>query len=348
MRILAVQTAFLGDAVLTVPLFRALAAHYPSGRIELLCTPEAAGLLEGLPYVHDFVPDLKRRYGAWGTFPGLASMLRRRRYDAAVAAHRSARTALLLAAARVPLRVGFEGAALSFLYHRLAPDLRHKRGLPAARRYLELLRSLGADPERFDAQPELAVSDESRREVRNLLERCGRRTERPLAVLAHGSEWETKKWTVEGFSALARRLSMERGMDVALAADERESERGSAIARASEVPVMDLTGKTTLSQLKALIADAALVVSGDSAPAHIAAAFRRPQVTLFGPTASGHGFAPVHEAARIAEVEGLYCRPCGMHGARRCPEGHFRCMRELTVERVVGAAEAALKAARAQ
>src|SRR5207247_1671038 len=111
MRILVAQTSFLGDVVLSTPVFAALKRHYPEAQISVLVRPEVAGILDGHPHVDTVVTDDKR-----GHERGLGSLrvcrkLRRERFDLAVALHKSFRTAWLLAAARIPRRVGFRQSA---------------------------------------------------------------------------------------------------------------------------------------------------------------------------------------------------------------------------------------------
>lgn len=342
MDILVAQSAFLGDAVLTTPLLRALKRALPDACLTLVCTPPAKELLAGLPFIDSFILDFKREEGSIRSVPGLLKELRRTRWSAAVAAHRSARTALLLAASGAKRRIGFAGAPLAFLYHDRVRDVRGR--VHAARRWLELARPLGLDPDALDARPELPRDACAEESVSMTLQKHGIGGKEKFALFCHGSEWETKKWTEEGYAALARLLHETRGMRVVLCAHASEAARGARIAEAARVPVADLTGRTTLRETAALVARATLVVSNDSAPLHMAAAFERPVVGVFGPTLPSQGFGPVHAAGKTAGVANLYCRPCGRHGARRCPEGHFRCMKDLAAEAVLVRADEAMRA----
>ncbi len=90
------------------------------------------------------------------------------------------------------------------------------------------------------------------------------------------------------------------------------------------------------------------MVTGDSAPLHIAWAFDRPTVAIFGATTPELGFVPLTSRCRVVQVEGLVCRPCSAHGPRECPLGHFRCMREITTEMVERACDELLAGAAAK
>jgi heptosyltransferase-2 len=108
--------------------------------------------------------------------------------------------------------------------------------------------------------------------------------------------------------------------------------------------VLDLAGKTGLGALKSVLSRAKLVVANDSAPLHVAIAMGVPVVGVFGPTTKALGFFPMapEGMAATAEVAGLVCRPCGLHGHHACPQGHFRCMLELSPETVLKEAETLL------
>jgi heptosyltransferase-2 len=99
---------------------------------------------------------------------------------------------------------------------------------------------------------------------------------------------------------------------------------------------VNAVGRTPLKALAAWMDRLAVLVTNDSAPLHVAAARGTPAVAVFGPTTRDLGFGPFHRASRIVEVE-LECRPCGLHGGRRCPKGHFRCMADVTPDEVLRA-----------
>ena len=112
---------------------------------------------------------------------------------------------------------------------------------------------------------------------------------------------------------------------------------GEAIVAAARGRGWNATGELTLRESAALIEAAEVLVTNDSAPLHLASGVGTRVVALFGPTVPAFGFGPVGAADRVVEVEGLSCRPCSRHGPQVCPLGHHRCMRELSVERVVHA-----------
>jgi heptosyltransferase-2 len=112
-----------------------------------------------------------------------------------------------------------------------------------------------------------------------------------------------------------------------------------AAVRPSGRPAVNACGKLTLRESAALIGRAAVLVTNDSAPLHLATAMGTPVVALFGPTVTEFGFGPLRAGDIALGVEGLACRPCSPHGPSQCPLQHHRCMRELTVTAVIAAIE---------
>lgn len=148
-------------------------------------------------------------------------------------------------------------------------------------------------------------------------------------ALAPGARWATKRWPLERWRALAEAWRAAGG-DVRWVGGPDEADDLRALAAA-------VGGETAIglpfAELAAELAGCAAVVSGDSAPMHVAAAVGRPVVALFGPTVTGFGFRPFGEH-RIVENNELACRPCSLHGDDRCPLGHHACMRSLGVDEV--------------
>jgi heptosyltransferase-2 len=291
-------------------------------------------------YNHD--PELKAviTWNKRGPFGGLrqlldgAAVLKAKRFDRVYSVHRSFRTALLLLLAGIPERIGFTAAAGKMMYTRslsYAPNSQHY-----VQRQLSIF---GEDPQQF--------SGELRLPALGLSELQGLETSLQLdagyALLLPGSVWQTKMWHWSNFLELARMLK-ERGFQIVLAGASSEQKVNAKIAESVEV--LDLTGKTSIPGLFALIRQAALVVCNDSAALHVASAYRRPTVAVFCATAPEFGFGPWRNPlAETVAKAGLYCRPCRRHGSRSCPNGTELCMRQLSAQEVFDATERVLKRA---
>ena len=334
--LLVVQTSFLGDVVLTTPLVHALRERARPRRLAVLVRPEAEPLLAGHPDVDDVMVVDKR--GGDGGSSGIlrtAHRLRRERFDVAVSPHRSLRTALMLAAARIPRRIGFRDAPGAPLYHeRVARDPRTH----AVERILALAEPFGGAM----STPQLSVpvtADARAKAAALLPEGSG-----PLVGLAPGSVWPTKRWSADGFAAVAAALAAD-GARCVILGGPAERALGEEVHRGSGGRTVMLCGQTDLATLVAIIDRLGVLVANDSAPMHIACARGVPVVAVFCATTPAQGFGPWGPRATVVDVD-LACRPCGRHGGRRCPRGTDDCIRLVEPAIVVTAARAALSRGR--
>ena len=323
---LVIQTAFLGDVVLTTPLLEALAARH--GPVDVVTTPAAAPLIEPHPAVRRVIPyDKKGRDRGWRGLVNLVRGLRAERYECAYLPHRSLRTALAAWLARIPRRVGFDDG-----WRSLYTDIR-----PRAKQGHEVDRLLAlADVAAHRARPSLYVPLADRVATEGFLREHGMQGR--FVALAPGSIWGSKRWPYYG--ALAERLAGRVGIvvvggpeDAGLAAEITE-----AVARSGGHAVSGCR-RLTVRQSAEAIRRAAVLVTNDSAPLHFAQAVGTPTVAIFGSTAPSFGFGPRGPRDRVVELEGLPCRPCSAHGPPTCPLGHHRCMKSLRVEDVLQAIE---------
>ncbi len=223
---------------------------------------------------------------------------------------------MMLRLAGIPRRVGFESSPLSFLFTDTAATA---DGDHQIERNLRLLRPVGIDP----GPPAigLTMSPAARETARAMLEPVPR----PLIGVAPGSVWATKRWLPEKFAAAMRLIAP--GQDCpgfVLLGDLGEREIAAAITSGYGGPVLDLSGETSLELLCAIVERLDLLICNDSAPIHIAGAYRVPTVAIFLAIHPRFGFGPFWQPHRIAQAE-LTCRPCSPHGAPRCPLVHFNC-----------------------
>jgi heptosyltransferase-2 len=324
MRILIAQTSFLGDVVLSTPVFAAVRRCIPGAHITALVRPETAGALAAHPDVDAILTDDKRgREGGLGSVRVLRK-LRQGRFDVVLALHRSFRTAWLLAAARIPRRIGFRQSAGWFLYHRC---IRRDPARHDVERNLAILAGLGIDPETVVSRPFVACQPEAIGHFHAMLRAHGVAPDAPLIAVAPGSEWATKRWTIEGYTALLGELH-ELGVIPVLLGSHGDLARAQTIAHAARNRAVNLVGQTDLSVLIAAIDQCSVLIANDSAPVHIAVARGTPVVALFGPTSPQQGYGPYSDRAVVIERP-LPCRPCSRHGGRRCPIGTHACMREI-------------------
>ena len=304
LRLLIVMPSWVGDAVMATPALRRIRAARPGIFIGALCRPGIERLVRGTDLVdelHAFVP-----HGVMATKKA-AMKVRPRRYDAALLMTNSFSTALITRLAFIPRRIGYERDARGVLLtDKLAPP-RDEGGGPrlvsAVDWYWNLAsRLLGEDPVEWSARApgdcvsiplalpdtarlELPVTDEDRAEAAGVLERAGVGDDEPIAVLNPGGNNPAKRWPPERYARLADWLARERGLRVLINGSPEESALIEEIRGAGGADPVSLPAHGgSLGSLKPIVARAAIMVTNDTGPRHIAAAFGTPLVTLFGPT----------------------------------------------------------------
>lgn len=350
MRIAVWNTAFLGDSVLTLPLIRTVRAAWPQAEVDFYVRGGLASLYEAQPELsHVYVCDKR------GREKGLAAMLRQgrdvagRAYDIWVDAHLSLRSSYMAWASRAPVRVGYAEAVLSrFMFTRRVS--RRFREFQEIERLLLLAEALDI--------PRAVLENESLHWPRLVLPaRAKEEAEQLLASLPSGktiglhpgSVWPTKRWTTEGFAFILRR-ALESGVNVVLLAGPGEEGTAGEVRtlagiREEDPHFLDLSGKTSLLSLAAVLGRLDDYVTNDSGPMHLAWAQHTPVTALFGPTVRALGFVPRGERSTVLEAD-VPCRPCGLHGHKVCPKGHFDCMKRIDPEAVWSDVERKLAAGR--
>lgn len=324
---LVIQTAFLGDVVLTIPLLQALAERH--GPVDVVTTPAAAGLIETHPAVRRVIPFDK--HGASGEARGAWSLgreLAAEGYDRVYLPHRSFRSAVIAKMTGAPERIGFADAPLParLLYTSTRP--RHTGRHESVR----LLALLGEVVPGGDWRMATTPADDARA--------AGWLRERGVTdgfvALAPGSIWGTKQWPY--YAELATRL----GRQVVVIGGKEDAALGEAIVAAAPEMARSAVGQLTLRESAALLTHAALLVTNDSAPLHLATAVATPILAIFGPTVPAFGYGPIRPGDRVAEIA-LDCRPCSSHGPQVCPLGHHRCMKDQSAADILRQVELLLR-----
>jgi heptosyltransferase-2 len=333
MKILLVQSAFLGDVVLATPLIRAIHYKHPNCELSFLTTPAAAKLLKCDQLLKEVIVfDKRKEYSGLTGIIKFAKELRARDFDLVYTVHKSARTSILLYLAGIRERIGFKNARLSFLYSKKVIRNQNQHDVL---RNLDLLQ-LGEEEKEDFAELRLIEP-----RLENLNEKFVAKYEDliksiPYAVITPGSMWETKRWHAEGFRAVAEYLRSI-GLRVFLLGAPNESKIAQKVAEGLDLD--NLVGQTSMEELLFLAKNAQLIVCNDSMMLHVASAFKRPNVSIFCATSPEFGFGPWRNHALTVEKQGLACKPCMRHGSKKCPNGTNACMNDLGSDKVIRAIE---------
>jgi heptosyltransferase-2 len=332
----------LGDAVMATPALRALRRGLPGARIAVLGLPHHEGLLRGNTSFDAFVP-LRGR--AWRDVRERARALRSEGFGAAVILPDSARAALDAFLARIPVRIGYARDPLRrFLLSDAisAPSEGRKRvAISMIRRYLRIVRGLGVR-DAGDAL-ELHVHADAAEKAEALLARAGIAPADPVLLVTPGAAFGASKlWPPEHFARacdeIERRFGLLPVVAPAPSAEEIAIARRVTAAMTRRHAAL-LEPDPSLEVFKGVVARAALVLTNDTGPRHVAVALGRPVITLMGPTDPRHTAHHLERQRVLFEDTG--CRPCGKSV---CPIGDQHCLVRLAPERAVEAARELLAA----
>lgn len=325
-RILITQLGFIGDVILSTPVISALRDKFPGAELTVLTTLAAAPLVELHPAgVSVITYDKRGKERGIKGFLKLRSKLQSKQFDAVFSLHKSARTALLHRFSDIPLRYGFKESALAFLYSK---TVSRKAYLHDVERNLSILKTIGLEVQ--SPKLEIGLSKEILTRIESLIPK------KKFAVIAPGSVWKTKRWTVQGFSEVANRLSAD-GFDIVLIGSKDEQILGKVISSRCSDELNNYIGKLSLIESAAILSSASVVISNDSSPLHLASSFNIPTVALFCATVPSFGFGPYNQPNRVLGVDSLACRPCGRHGKNFCPTGTHACQIGIKTEDVISA-----------
>jgi heptosyltransferase-2 len=338
MKILVRATNWVGDAILALPALRAVRKRFSDAEIAIVARPYVADIYRHQEICNELIEyDSKGAHKGFSGRERLAAQLRERRFDAALLLQNAFDAAWLAWRAGIPERVGYARDGRSLLLTKAIP-VPSAGEIPAHEKfyYLELLRRAGwANDLKDEPLIPLNVPEEKRATAEKFLAGAGaRRGVLRVAIGAGASYGSAKCWMPSRFADLANRLHAQRDADVILFGTAGEAAVSIAISAEMRRPPIDLTGKTAISDLPALLAQCHLFIGNDSGAMHVAGAVGLPVVAVFGPT-DPYGTAPVTPRCTIVQ-EKPYCSPCFL---RRCPTDH-RCMTRITADTVDAAVKA--------
>lgn len=325
------QTAFLGDAVLTLPMLRAIKDRFPDAELHYFVRTGFESIFAGQPEISAVHGFAKR--GAQKSLNAAVRLgweIGQQGFDLWISTHTSFRTALVSGATGIGRRIGYDTPWFNRFAYTETVDRKFNE-LDEIERLMELVKPLGIDVPAPKA--ELVLSEHARSAASAYWEKAG--FDRPVLGIHPGSTWPTKCWPVEYFSEITSR-AVENGAHVLIFAGPGEEDVAKQVeqgAKADSAHVTNLAGKLSLPELAAYLGKLDAYLSNDSGPMHLAWTQDVPLVALFGPTVRSLGFFPRGDNSTVMETE-LACRPCGLHGPKKCPEGHFKCMKLVTPDMV--------------
>ncbi|MEA2063035.1 MAG: glycosyltransferase family 9 protein, partial [Gemmatimonadota bacterium] len=329
----------IGDVILATPVVRSIRRHWPEARISFLTRESFSPLLANNPHL-DEVAALPDTAGPGGLIQ-LVKNLRHSNWDLLIDLHNNLRSRVIRSLVPADKTIVYTRQALKrslLIYGRM--DFFGKGIAAVPERYARPLAGMGVE---LDEQPcELYPSERDRSQAMEQLRAGGPAGNRFLAI-APGSAWPTKRWPPALFAAAARELSHRYGFRIVLLGSAGDLEACRAVEDELGGPgnCLILAGRLGLMNSVAVVEQSSLMITNDTGLMHAATAVGTPVVAIFGCTTKHLGYFPyrAEDRSRVVEVDkGLWCRPCTKNGRKRCPLGHWRCMRDIGPGRVVEAA----------
>ncbi len=321
MKFLIIQTAFIGDVVLATPLVEKLHRFFPDAQIDFVLRKGNEKLLSGHPYIRQVLVWDKKGSKYRGMF-GLIRQLRRERYDWVINCQRFAASGLLTFLSGAKKTAGFDKSPFAFSYSNHVP---HRFGtadqpIHEVERNLRLIEHLTDNS--FE-RPRLYPSESDFEKMRQLA--AGKK----YICIAPTSVWFTKQFPAHKWVEVVQ--CMPAGCEVFLLGGKDDVEACETIrSAAKQSNVRNVAGQLSFLESAALMQGATMSYANDSAPVHIASAMNAPITAVFCSTIPAFGFTPLSGRKFVVETpQHLGCRPCGLHGRKSCPEGHFACAESI-------------------
>ncbi len=336
-KILVIQTAFLGDVILALPMVQTIKNHLPDSQVDFLCVPANAGILKNHKALTNVIPYDKKGGDKLDKFIEALSLIRDKEYDVIITPHRFLRSALLTFYSKAKIRIGYNRNALSFLLSHKVNYIQEKHEIL---RNLDLFRAIPgieSDESKISLVPDLYASEEDEKITEGYLDGIDINK---FIAFAPCSRWVTKQLPVHITVEAVKNL-IDEGYFVALTGGEEDKDYCRRVKQnIINNNLVNLSGKLTPVQSYLAIKRSRLLITVDSAAQHLGAAAGVPVILIYGSTDSSFGFYPLTSEKKIVEIKGLKCRPCTDHGRNKCPLGHFKCMEEIPVKSILDGVKA--------
>ncbi len=324
MKFLIIQTAFIGDVILATAVAEKLHQYYPEADIDFVVRKGNESLLAHHPFIKNVYPWNKKQSKIKNLL-AITKQVKANKYDCAITIHRFSSSGLILGLSGAKQKIGFDKNPLSYLFTKkikhIIGDGRHE-----VQRNQQLIEHL---TDKLFAKPKLYPSKEN-------FEAVSKYKSSDYYCIAPTSVWFTKQFPKEKWIELINSLP---SLNIYLLGAPRDMATCEEII--SHIPnpkskILNLAGKLDFLESAALMRNAKMNYVNDSAPMHIASAMNAPTTAIYCSTVPAFGFGPLCDNARIVETtEKLECRPCGLHGHKACPLGHFRCAYSIDINDLI-------------
>jgi heptosyltransferase II len=320
--ILVIQTAFIGDVILATALIEKLHQFYPTSSIDFVVRKGNESLLIGHPFLREVIVfDKKRKYRNLFI---LINKIRKSKYNVLINVQRFATTGLIATFSGAKEKIGFDKNPLSFFYTK---KIKHEVGqLHEVERNQKLIEEL---TDTKPSKPKLYPTATDFEKVKIYQSES-------YYCIAPTSVWFTKQWPAEKWIELIQSVQHKVKSIFLLGAPADHHVCESIRLASGFSGAINLAGKLSFLESAALMKNAQMNFVNDSAPMHLASSMNAPVTAVYCSTVPSFGFGPLSDQSFVIETkEKLDCRPCGLHGFKDCPKGHFKCASTISVDQLI-------------
>lgn len=328
-KILFIQTAFPGDAILTLPALQMLKQSYPNSAIDVLCIPKTKEIFDSSSSVDNVIVFDKRgkHRSIFKTYK-FSKELSKNGYTKIYSAHRSLRTSLIVLNLQVKESFGFDNSSLMHVYKNIVPYISSKH---------EVMRNLDLvgfvyDEESWKIKPLIDVSIENKNLINDFI--LKNELGNGFIAIAPSSIWKTKMYPAEYYAQVINRL-LEKNLKIVLLGSKDEAEFLDSFTYQRENKVINTAGIFSIVQSVELLRHSLILIGNDSAPTHMGMAAGINTLTLYCSTIPEFGFYPYSRNSDYLSYNDLKCKPCGIHGYQSCPLKTFDCGIRLSPDLVI-------------
>ncbi len=324
-KILVIQTAFLGDAILTLPLIQKIKEINSNSFISVLCIPSTKEVFANSESVNEVIVYDKRGIdSSIFSYLKLVYKIRSKSFSTVISPHRSVRSTVIAFLSAARKTVGFDTADFSFLYKKL---IQYQKSKHEVERNLSLL-ELDFEKNEWRVFPQIRIPEETKKRTDELLKIANGKK---IIAVAPGSVWKTKVYPAKYYFEIIK-LILAEGYFVVLIGGKEDSELCDDIGKNFTSNVESFTGRLSVMESLSLLKNCKAIVCNDSAPTHLAMAAGIPALTIYCSTVPAFGFYPYNEKSMFVSFDDLPCKPCGIHGHQECPVKTFDCAHKLKPE----------------
>ncbi|MES2130964.1 MAG: glycosyltransferase family 9 protein [Bacteroidota bacterium] len=314
--ILVIQTAFIGDAILASSVLEKLHLFFPQAKLTILVRKGNESLYHEHPFLYQTLVWNKKE-GKYKSLFRLLKNIRKQKFDTVINLHRYGSSGFLTAFSKAPYTSGYNKNPFSFLFNHKSPhkigDGRHE-----VERYNDLIETI---TDSTVAKPKLYPTFKQFSKIESYVQQ-------PFVCMAPSSVWFTKQLPKDKWIELCNTVPKDK--TIYLLGGPGDKVLCDEIKNSSTHPSIEvLAGKLSLLESCELMKYATMNYVNDSGPLHLASSVNAPTTAFFCSTVPAYGFFPLSTQSTVIEVKDLYCKPCGLHGYKACPEGHFKCGKEM-------------------